>query len=242
MDEIAHTINSDVVKSPVRKRAKKAADEDTHEVKKDSSRTGELEKVTPGEYWERMSFRQECVAGIVTGFFAIGYVSPPTRAGIGGSDPSIFAPRPGQVSSNITKRVMNSLMTGIEFSTVDRAIRGTETLEGAIRGMCEGISVGVEVGSHQERGRETPEPTEGRDHLVAPPRTPPRGGSVAAEISPNPFPEPSASLETYSSWIYGSVCVDNPPPAKPSGEREDPDKAAGRRVTVLAVRKKRKKE
>jgi regulator of Ty1 transposition protein 109 len=135
MDEIAHTTNSDVIKSPVRKKAKKAADEDIHEVeKKDSSRTGELEKVTPEEYWERMSFRQECVAGIVTGFFAMGCVSLPTRSGVGGSDSSIFAPQPGQVSSNITKRVMNSLMTGIEFSTVDRAVRGTETLEGAIKG------------------------------------------------------------------------------------------------------------
>jgi len=251
MDEIAHTTNSDVVKSPVRKKAKKTADEDIREgERKDSLRTGELEKVTPGEYWERMSFRQECVAGIVTGFFAMGYASPPTGAGIGGSDPSIFAPQPGQVSSNVTKRVMNSLMTGIEFSTVDRAVRGTETLEGAIKGMCEGIPVGVEVGplpSHQEQGRRTPEPTERRDRLAVPPSTPPRGigpggGSIAAEVSPNPFPEPTASLETYASWIYGSVCVDNPLPARPSGEREGPDKASGRKVTVLAVRKKRKKE
>ena len=251
MDEIAHTTNSDVIKSPIRKKAKKTADEDIHEVgKRDSARTGELEKVTPEEYWERMSFRQECVAGIVTGFFAMGCASLPTRSGIGGSDSPISAPQPGQVSSNITKRVMNSLMTGIEFSTVDRAVRGTEMLEGAIKGMCEGISVGVEVGPprlSREYGRETPEPTEGHDRLVVPPSTPPRrmglgGGFVAAEISPNPFPEPTASLETYTSWIYGSVCVNNPPPAKPSVEREDTDRASDRRITVLAVRKKRKKE
>jgi len=247
MDEIAHTTNSDVIKSPVRKKAKKAADEDIHEVeKRDSSRTGELEKVTPEEYWERMSFRQECVAGIVTGFFAMGCVILPTRSGVGGSDSSIFAPHPGQVSSNITKRVMNSLMTGIEFSTVDRAVRGTETLEGAIRGMCEGISACGEVDPPrlgQERGLKTPEPEERYDHLVVPPNTPPRKtgvgeGLVGTEISPNPFPEPTASLETYTSWIYGSVCVDNPLPAKRSGERE----VADRRITVLAVRKKRKKE
>lgn len=248
MDEIAHTTNSDVIKSPVRKRAKKTADEDVHEVeKKESSRTGELEKVTPGEYWERMSFRQECVAGIVTGFFAMGYASPPAREGIEGLG---FAPQPGQVSSNITKRVMNSLMTGMEFSTFERAVRGTEMLEAAIKGMCEGISVGVEVDPprpRQEPRQKTPEPTERYDHLAVPPRTPPRGtevgrSSVATEISPNPFPEPTASLETYTSWIYGSACVDNPLPAKPSGEREGPDKASGRTITVLAVRKKRKKE
>ena len=246
LDEIAHTTNSDVIKSPVRKKVKKAVDEDVHEVeKKDSSQTGELEKVTPGEYWERMSFRQECVAGIITGFFAMGYASPRTRAGIGGSDPSIFAPRPGQVSSNVTKRVMNSLMTGIEFSTVDRAVRGTETLEGAIKGMCEWISVGVEVGPprlHEEQGRKTPEPTERRDHSAPPRGTGPGGGLAAPEVSPNTFPEPTASMETYTSWVYGSVCVDNPLPAKPPGERDGPDKAPGRGVTVLAVRKKRKKE
>jgi regulator of Ty1 transposition protein 109 len=250
MDEIAHTTDSDVIKSPVRKKAKKAADEGNHEAgKKDSSRMGELGKVTPEEYWERMSFRQECVAGIVTGFFAMGFVSFPARSGVGGSDPSVFAPQPGQVSSNTTKRVMNSLMTGIEFSTVDRAVRGTETLEGAIKGMCEGISVGVEVDPpprlREGRGRETPEPTERHDLLVAPPSTPPRrtesgAGSVATEISPNPFPEPTTSLETYTSWIYGSVCVDNPLPAKSS--RESPDRASDRKVTVLTVRKKRKKE
>ncbi|KAF9651629.1 DUF1714 domain-containing protein [Thelephora ganbajun] len=251
MDEIAHTTNSDVIRSPVRKKAKKGTDENIHEVeKKDSSRMGELEKVTPEEYWERMSFRQECVAGIVTGFFAMGYVSLPTRSGVGGSDSLIFAPQPGQVSSNISKRVMNSLMTGIEFSTVDKATRGTETLEGAIKGMCEGISVGVEVHPprlREEHGRKTPEHTAQHDHLAVPPSTPPRRtglgeGSAGAEISPNPFPEPTASLETYTSWIHGSVCVDNPPPAEPSGEREGSDRTSDRRITVLAVRKKRKKE
>lgn len=252
MDEIAHTTDSDVIKSPVRKKAKKTADEDIHEVeKKGNPRMGELEKVSPQEYWERMSFRQECVAGIVTGFFAVGYVSLPTRSGVVGSDSLVFAPQPGQVSSNLTKRVMNSLMTGIEFSTVDRAVRGTETLEGAIKGMCEGISVGVEVDPpprlREGRGRETPEPTERHDHLVVPPSTPPRRtrpgpSSVATEISPNPFPEPTTSLETYTSWIYGSVCVDNPLPAKSLREREGSDKASDQKVTVLTVRKKRKKE
>jgi len=248
MDEIAHTTNSDVIKSPVRKKAKKVADEDIHEVeKRDSSRKGELEMVRPEEYWERMSFRQECVAGIVTGFFAMGCISLPTRSEVGGLDSSIFAPQPGQVSSNITKRVMNSLMTGIEFSTVDRAARGTETLEIAIKGMCEGISVGGEVDpprSRQEHGRRTPEPAKQHEHLVVPPSTPPRrtGPGGVTENFPNPFPEPTASLETYASWIYGSVCIDNPLRAKPSVEREGSNKASDRKITVLAVRKKRKKE
>ena len=251
MDEIAHTTDSDVIKSPMRKKAKKGVDEDVHKVEKRvGSRMGELEKVTPEEYWERMSFRQECVAGIVTGFFAVGYVSLPTRSGVGGSDPSVFAPQPGQVSSNVTKRVMNSLMTGIEFSTVDRAVHGTETLEGAIKGMCEGISVGVEgdpLRLHEEHERGTPEPTGRHDRLAVPPSTPPRRtgpapSSVTTEISPNPFPEPTTSLETYTSWVYGSVCVDNPLPAKPSREEDGSERPSDRGVTVLTVRKKRKKE
>jgi regulator of Ty1 transposition protein 109 len=247
MDEIAHTTNTDIIKSPVRKKAKKAADEDIHEGRKESSWTGELEKVTPEEYWERMSFRQECVAGVVTGFFAMGYVSFSTKLGGGGLDSSSLGSQPGQVSSNITKRVMNSLMTGIEFSTVDGAVRGTETLEGAIKGMCEGISVGVQEDPPrlgEEHRRETPERTEGHDHLVVPPSTPPRktgpgASSVATEIRP----EPKASLETYNSWIYGSICVDNPLRAKPSGGREgSTEGVSDRRVTVLTARKKRKKE
>ena len=247
MDEIAHTTNSDVIKSPVRKKVKRAADEDIHEVEKESSQMGELEKVTAEEYWERMSFRQECSAGVITGFFAMGYYCLPRRSGTGSPDTSVIAPQPGQVSSSVTKRIMNSLITGIEFSTVDRAVRGTETLEGAIKGMCEGISVGGEADPpriREEHGRGTPEPTERHERLVVPPSTPPRrtgagAGSVATEISPNPFPEPAASLETYASWIYGSVCVDNPLPAK---EKEGTGKGSDRKITVLTVRKKRKKE
>ena len=256
MDEIAHTTDADIIKSPVRKKAKRAStDEDVQERrKKESPWAGELGKVSPGEYWERMSFRQECVAGIVTGFFAMGYVSVPTRLGAGGLDPSTSGSQPGQVSSNITKRVMNSLMTGIEFSTVERAVRGTETLEEAIKGMCEGISVGV-VEEDQPRlgeGRRresTPERTEGHHHLAFPPSTPPRkaghggAGSVATEISPKAFPGPNTSLETYNCWIYGSVCVDNPLRAsKPLREREGSEGGSDRKITVLTARKKRKKE
>lgn len=237
LDEIAHTSESDVIRSPARKKSKKGHDEDVSD-KRDDRQVGELAKVIPEEYWERMSFRQECVAGIVTGFFVLGYSSK-SRSNLTTSNVSIFAAQPGQVSSNITKRITTSLMTAHEFSTIERAVRGTETLEKAIKGLCEGID-GGETDGLVARNK-TPEPANDPSaSSLAPPRTPPRNakGNTLPEISPNPFPEPTASLETYNSWIYGSVCVDNPavkgmPSSTDAGEKE--------KVTVLAVRKKKRK-
>ena len=67
------------------------------------------------------------------------------------------------------------------------------------------------------------------------------------DVSPNPFPDPVASLETYHSYIYGSVAVDNPPlppPAVPASGQADSagggDTTGQPQVTVLTVRKKRK--
>lgn len=37
-----------------------------------------LEKVSQGEYWERMGFRQECISGDVTGFFTLEYTARAT--------------------------------------------------------------------------------------------------------------------------------------------------------------------
>lgn len=237
LDEIAHTSESDVVRSPARKKSKKGREEDVSE-KKEGGQVGELAKVTPEEYWERMSFRQECVAGVVTGFFVLGYStksrSNPTTAKV-----SIFAPQPGHVSSNITRRVVSSLMTAHEFSTVERAVRGTETLEEAIKGLCEGID-GGETDALVNRNK-TPEPADCPPLAASSlaPRTPPRNTNTLPDISPNPFPEPTASLETYSSWIYGSVCVDNP--LVSSGPLAKLPEEPTQKVTVLAVRKKKRK-
>jgi regulator of Ty1 transposition protein 109 len=237
LEEIAHISESDVILSPARKKSRKDY-EGTVEEKKEGPRIGELARVTPTEFWERMSFRQECVAGIITGFFVLAYSSRSrsNSATDRSADTSIFTPQPGYVSSNITKRISSSLMTAHEFSTVERAVRGTETLEGAIKGLCEDAETDVPAGRNQ--GRKTPE--QGSPDLVVPPRTPPRnteGKALPPDVSPNPFPEPTASLETYNSWIYGSICIDNPPVS---------DGAAGApvqevKVTVLAARKKKRK-
>lgn len=221
LDEIAYTTDGDV-KSPQRKRQRTntGASEKKEEKKEEKNKPlGEMGRVTPDEFWERMSFRQECVAGAVTGFFTVVITSA-------GSTPtkSPLEPRPGQVAAQVNKRIMTTLLTGVEFSTVDRAIKATETVEGAIRGLCEGIPAARPKTPERESG----------PFLAAPPRTPPRraAGVHVAEVSPNPFPEPIASLETYEGHIYGRVSTTNAVVAAPSKETEH--------VTVLAVRRKKK--
>jgi regulator of Ty1 transposition protein 109 len=220
MDEIAYTTDGDI-KSPQRKRARTNTNELTRTTTRESSGEeqkplGELNKVTADEFWERMSFRQECVAGAVTGFFSVMVSSVPE--GLSGESP--LAPQAGQVAGQVHKRIMTTLLTGVEFSNVERAVKGTETVEGAIRGLCEGIPT-------TKRPR-TPEP---KERLLVAPSTPPRRRRVEAEVSPNPFPEPVASLETYRSHIYGSVETRNAMQAKPEPQK-------GVAVTVLSVRRK----
>lgn len=284
MDEIAYTTDGEGIKSPARKRRRTASNserdpkgEQGEEAGQDNTKGvddtnepphGELARVSPDEFWERMSFRQECVAGAVTGFFSLGITSfaldgssTRTRSAV-----SPLAPQPGQVSSQINKRVMTSLLTGVEFSTVERAIRGTETLESAIKGLCEGITpysapstkapaAPLLLKDLSDADRRTPEPESSSSSsatLLAPPRTPPprmaNGKRVVPDISPNPFPEPETSLETYRSHIYGSVCISNVGlPSKTEGDKNrdgpsgDGSKAPASHVTVLTVRKKKKR-
>ncbi|KAG6895786.1 hypothetical protein C0992_012573 [Termitomyces sp. T32_za158] len=87
---------------------------------------GELERVGPGEFWERMSFRQECVAGAVTGFFALGVAG----AALGAAQTDEAVP------VQVHRRIRTLLTTKVEFSSVERSVRGTEIVESAIRGLC----------------------------------------------------------------------------------------------------------
>ena len=265
MDEIAYTTDAEGIKSPVRKRLRTTPHEGSEPKRSEATdakdgtndrRLGELDRVSPDEFWERMSFRQECVAGAVTGFFALGMSYPTPSDGGSRSAISPLAPQPGQVSTQMNKRIMTSLLTGVEFSTIERSVRATETLESAIKGLCEGLSPIPAPVLHaprafplsSESGRRTPEP---QSTLLAPPRTPsPRlvnGKHTIPEVSPNPFPEPVTSLETYHSHIYGSVCVSNPVPPSKMGSDNNPaqhdgDKAESTpHVTMLAVRKKKKR-
>ncbi|PPQ89657.1 hypothetical protein CVT25_013844 [Psilocybe cyanescens] len=223
MDEIAYTTDGEI-KSPVRKRARtmngegrdgiKQSTNSTNSTTEDAKPLGELGKVSVDEFWERMSFRQECVAGAVTGFFTV-IVSAcgVEKVGLGASR--------GQVSSQLKKRVMTTLLTGVEFSNVERAVKGTETVESAIRGLCEGIT----NDGTRERERTTNVGTREGATLLERPRTPPRR-RIMQDNSPNPFPEPVASLDTYLSDIYGTVSTRN---ALAAG---DPQSSEGA-VTVL---------
>ena len=135
LDEIAFI--TDGGESPRRKRPRtmlegNEKEKEEEEVKekeevKSERPQGEMGRVTVDEFWERMSFRQECVAGAVTGFFTV-VVS---GVGVGGE-------ARGQVSSQVNKRIMTSLLTGVEFSTKERSVKATDTLESAIKGLCEG--------------------------------------------------------------------------------------------------------
>jgi regulator of Ty1 transposition protein 109 len=224
MDEIAYTTDGDI-RSPQRKRARRntagstTAEEATTTTAEEHKPLGELGKVTADEFWERMSFRQECVAGAVTGFFSVMVSSVPARM----TGASALAPQAGQVAGQVHKRVMTTLMTGVEFSNIERAVKATETVEGAIRGLCEGIP--------EARRPRTPER---RERLLVPPSTPPRRGRVVAEVSPNPFGEPVASLETYFSDIYGSMETRNAVQEREDGEKQ------GVAVRVLSARRKKK--
>jgi len=245
LDEIAYTTDAEGVKSPERKRprtdrASQRSEEDTEsgsDKREGSSTKTErtLGKVSIEEFWERMSFRQECIAGAVTGFFVMATSSPrptPPRSPLG--------PLPGEVSSQMIKRVLSSLLTGHEFPSVERAVWSTRVLEEVIKGLCDGLKSGP-GGSAQSAGdvhRRTPEPNAGRSTL-APPQTPPPRHSdkkrVMEDVSPNPFAEPVASVETYDSYIYGSITVSNP--NEPRKGTVDDGKPA---ITVLTARRKKR--
>jgi regulator of Ty1 transposition protein 109 len=206
---------------------------------------GELSKVGPDEFWERMSFRQECVAGAVTGFFSMGVSMPEDR--MPSPRPSPLAPQPGQVPRSMNKRILSSLLTGVEFSTPERARKATEVIEGTVRGLCEGLAPKLPPPKSKNQSAEA-----AQDLLVPPlPRTPPRrtvGLPPVDDISPNPFDEPEATLETYKAHIYGSITVSNPPlPPKAAVDGTTTEGTSGggpgnkAKIHVLTVRKKKKR-
>ncbi|KAI5986787.1 histone acetylation protein-domain-containing protein [Pisolithus marmoratus] len=254
IDEIAYTTEADGVKSPERKRPRiasglrvveeeaqdKVVDKKDAHSQKEEQATKALRKVSVSEFWERMSFRQECIAGAITGFFVMAVSSGSPQA-MARSEATPLAPQPGQVAPQLIKRVLTSLMTGHEFPTAERAAWSTKVLEESIRGLCDGLrtvsvaNVGVHVAGSD---RSTPEPS----LTCATPQTPPprlvRLKHSVADASPNPFPEPVTSLETYNAFVYGSLAVNNPGlPRKTPAESGDDGKP---KVTVLTVRRKKR--
>ena len=252
MDEIAFT---DTPASPRKRRRTDTSRDDGDDLEsrdgqkeKDKKQRpmGELSKVEPDEFWERMSFRQECVAGAVTGFFAMG-ISVPEDC-MPSPRPSPLAPQPGQVPRSMNRRILSSLLNGVEFSTTERARKATELIEGTVRGLCEGLAPQQPPPSKSKS--QSAEVTQ--DSLVPPlPRTPPRrtvGLPPVDDISPNPFDEPEATLETYKAHIYGSITVSNPPlPPKATIDGTMTEGTSGAstgdnvKIHVLTVRKKKKR-
>jgi regulator of Ty1 transposition protein 109 len=146
-------------------------------------------------------------------------------------------------------RILSCLVTGVEFSTPERARKATDLVEGTVRGLCEGLAPKLPLPKSKNQS------AEGTQDLLlvppAPPRTPPRrmvGLPPADDISPNPFDEPETTLETYKAHIYGSVAVSNPPlPLKAAIGSTATEGAVGDgsgdkpKVHVLTVRKKKKR-
>ncbi|PCH40015.1 hypothetical protein WOLCODRAFT_136611 [Wolfiporia cocos MD-104 SS10] len=152
----------------------------------------------------------------------------------------------GQVAPHLVRRVIAALMNHHEFSTAERAARATATLEEAIRGLCERPAGAL---------LDVPTAAEPDARPPAAPSTPPRRAARLPEVtSPGAESEaggeeqePVASLETYRAHIYGSVVVRNPALPRRGGDEGagnagsgQGQEAAAPKVTVLAVRKKRK--
>ncbi|GJJ13503.1 hypothetical protein Clacol_007757 [Clathrus columnatus] len=101
----------------------------------------DLDSVSTTEFWERMSFRQECAQGAVTGFFvavfAQKYISDEKPISNSESSPSMLVD--GTVPHTVLKRVMTSLVTGVEFATTERSYKSTQTIQTAIKGLCDGL-------------------------------------------------------------------------------------------------------
>ncbi|KAI5986217.1 hypothetical protein EDD15DRAFT_2390001 [Pisolithus albus] len=236
IDEIAYTTEADWQVDV----QDKAVDKRDAHGQKEEQTTKTLKKVSVSEFWERMSFRQECIAGAITGFFvmAVSSSSPQTVAR---SEVSPLAPQPGQVAPQLIKRVLASLMTGHEFPSVDRAAWSTKVLEESIRGLCDGLGTvpAANIGGNVAGSdRSTPEPTLTSSMPQTPPPRLVRVKHPVVDASPNPFPEPATSLETYNAYIYGSLTVDNPglPRKTPAEAGEDGEP----KVTVLTVRRKKR--
>jgi len=141
-----------------------------------------------------MSFTQECIAGAMTGegfyFYTRRVVSPSLSFGLS-THPNLnrlypspqtqdyptptptLSPlelMPGQVGE-VNNRVAMTLLTGVEFSTMER-IKATETIQGAIMGLCEGIAVCPGATASLSSSSNSNGPVSMAASLLRPPATP----------------------------------------------------------------------
>ncbi|KAG8951737.1 hypothetical protein FRC04_005758 [Tulasnella sp. 424] len=187
-----------------------------------SSNNKKAPSISQDEFWERMTFRQECSSGAVTGFFTVDLLTPvpstngdhSVRSPSNEEDDSAEAPAQttseaevGCIPAPMVARIMASL-GNLDFGSSEKARHATQLLTESIKGLCNGLS---------ESG--TTDPT------ASPTRT------VEGE-------------DYYSKYIAASFAVNNPPlPTKlapQEGTNGAASAAAAPAVNVLQVRKKKR--
>jgi regulator of Ty1 transposition protein 109 len=95
-----------------------------------------LERVSQGEYWERMGFRQECISGDVTGFFTLessptieSASAPMTMTMSSSSDPK---PPRSALPHGIVDRILAALLN-TDFKTYGSAIEHSGLWERSVK-------------------------------------------------------------------------------------------------------------
>jgi len=96
---------------------------------------------------------------------------------------------PGQVGEEVNNRVAMTLLTGVEFSAMER-IKATETTQGAIMGSCEGIAVCPGATASLSSSSNSNGPVSMAASLLRPPCNP-------------------HERKRWSHYIYGSVSTQN---------------------------------
>ena len=101
-----------------------------------------LERVSIGEYWERMGFRQECISGDVTGLFTL-ESGPPSQldsttsstsmqpTSINTSDPK---PSRSALPPGIVDRILQALLN-TDFKSFDTAINQSELWQKSVKSL-----------------------------------------------------------------------------------------------------------
>ncbi|KAH9980014.1 hypothetical protein BGW80DRAFT_1272466 [Lactifluus volemus] len=89
------------------------------------------------------------------------------------------------------RRVLSSLLTGVEFSTPEHARKATDVIQGTVHGLCEGLAHKLPTPKSKNQNAESMQELS----VPLPPRTPPRRT------------EPGATLETHKAYICGSIAM-----------------------------------
>ncbi|KAF8340353.1 histone acetylation protein-domain-containing protein [Cantharellus anzutake] len=185
-----------------------------------------LAAVPLDEFWERMAFRQECSQGAVTGFFtAIFYTEQSCRtpSSISHYEPALPPSPPGEVSLVVLGRILGTL-SNLDFGSTDRAVRATNVLEDAIRGLLD--------------AEKTSPPQTGPDTQLSASQSP-QASSIFDEMAETPTTTAKETL--FEKYIYAKIVLDNPPArGQPEAGPQGQPKESQPPVTVLQVRKKKR--